>query len=46
MTMSNEPGIYVPGKLGVRIEDILAVTKDGAEVFGPRALSIEQPFGE
>ena len=45
MTMSNEPGVYIPGKLGVRIEDIVAVTKDGAEVFGARALSLEQPFG-
>ncbi|MBX7081648.1 MAG: Xaa-Pro peptidase family protein [Nannocystaceae bacterium] len=35
MTMSNEPGIYVPGAFGVRIEDILLVTRDGADVFGP-----------
>ena len=34
MTLSNEPGIYLPGKLGLRIEDIVAVTADGAEVFG------------
>lgn len=45
MTMSNEPGIYVKGKLGVRIEDIVAVTRDGHEVFGPRATSLEEPFG-
>lgn len=45
MTMSNEPGIYIKGKLGVRIEDIVAVTKDGAETFGPRAMSLEEPFG-
>ena len=45
MTMSNEPGVYIPGKLGVRVEDIVAVTRDGAEVFGPRALSLELPFG-
>lgn len=45
MTMSNEPGIYVPGRFGVRLEDIVAVTEDGAEVFGPRAQSLERPFG-
>ncbi len=46
MTMSDEPGIYEPGRFGVRIEDIVAVTEDGAEVFGPRALSLlEAPFG-
>ncbi|MGX6447408.1 M24 family metallopeptidase [Patulibacter sp. S7RM1-6] len=28
-----EPGVYVPGKHGVRIEDLMAVTADGADVF-------------
>jgi Xaa-Pro aminopeptidase len=31
MTFSVEPGIYLPGKFGVRLEDILQVTDDGAE---------------
>ena len=31
MAFSIEPGIYIPGELGVRIEDIVAVTADGAE---------------
>jgi len=31
MTFSIEPGIYVPGEWGMRIEDIVAVTADGVE---------------
>ncbi|MBA3547120.1 MAG: aminopeptidase P family protein [Nannocystis sp.] len=44
-TMSNEPGLYLPGEFGIRLEDIVAVTEDGAEVFGPLAESLERPFG-
>ena len=28
-----EPGIYLPGKLGVRLEDDVLVTKDGAKIL-------------
>ena len=31
MTFSDEPGIYLPGRFGVRIEDQLVVTDGGAE---------------
>jgi Xaa-Pro aminopeptidase len=33
MVFSDEPGIYIPGKFGVRIEDILICSEDGAESF-------------
>jgi Xaa-Pro aminopeptidase len=32
-TISVEPGVYLPGKLGVRIEDLVAVTDDGCEIL-------------
>lgn len=33
MTFSIEPGVYLPGKFGVRVEDLVLVTKDGCEVL-------------
>ena len=40
--VSVEPGVYVPGRFGVRIEDLVAVTDDGCEVFSslPKQLSV------
>lgn len=34
MTFSDEPGIYLRGRFGIRLEDIVAVTETGAEHFG------------
>lgn len=45
-TMSNEPGIYLPGEFGIRLEDIVAVTEDGVEAFGPLSESLDRPFGD
>lgn len=37
-----EPGVYLPGQVGVRIEDLVAVTADGADVLNglPKALTV------
>lgn len=34
MVMTIEPGIYLPGKFGVRIEDTTFVRPDGCEIVG------------
>ncbi len=34
MTFSNEPGIYIYGEFGVRIEDCMVVTEDGGRILG------------
>lgn len=45
MTFSDEPGIYIRGEFGVRLEDDMHITEDGAQLFTPRSPSIEHPFG-
>ena len=40
--VSAEPGIYLPGKFGVRIEDVMVLRSDGAEIItrAPKALLV------
>lgn len=45
MTFSDEPGIYIPGEFGMRCEDIMAITENGAELLTGQAHSLERPFG-
>lgn len=33
MVIANEPGIYLPGRYGIRIEDTILVTKEGCEIL-------------
>ena len=42
MVFSDEPGIYLAGRFGVRIEDLICVTEDGREVLNsfPRDLEV------
>lgn len=44
MTFSDEPGIYLRGQFGVRLEDELHILEDGAELFTPQSPSPEHPF--
>ena len=44
MTFSDEPGIYIRGEFGVRLEDDMHILADGAELFTPQSPSIEDPF--
>jgi Xaa-Pro dipeptidase len=43
MCFSNEPGLYLPGKFGVRIEDCFHMTDSGPVWFSKPQISIEYP---
>lgn len=44
ITTSNEPGIYIRGEFGIRLEDDMHITESGAELFTPQSPSLEDPF--
>jgi len=46
MTFSDEPGIYLRGEFGIRLEDDMYITEDGARLFTPPSPSLETPFAK
>jgi Xaa-Pro aminopeptidase len=44
MVFSDEPGIYIRGEFGVRLEDDMHITESGAELFTLQSGSLEKPF--
>lgn len=45
MCLSNEPGIYLPGEFGVRLEDCLYMTEQGPQWFTVPPESLAKPLG-
>src|SRR5579859_4906865 len=44
MCFSDEPGVYIRGEFGVRLEDDMHITENGAELFTPQSPDLEHPF--
>ncbi|MBF6023413.1 aminopeptidase P family protein [Lysobacter niastensis] len=44
MCFSDEPGIYIPGEFGIRMEDCWYMTETGPKLFTELARSIEDPI--
>ncbi len=44
MTFSDEPGIYLSGEFGMRLEDELVISEDGAYLLTPQSPSLTEPF--
>jgi Xaa-Pro dipeptidase len=45
MCFSNEPGLYLPGMFGVRLEDCFHMTAMGPKFFSTPPVGIDAPFG-
>lgn len=45
MCFSNEPGIYIPGQFGIRLEDCFHMTEAGPKYFSEPPPSLDKPFG-
>ena len=45
MCFSDEPGLYLPGKFGVRLEDCFHMTDAGPRWFSEPPKSLDAPFG-
>ena len=45
MVFSDEPGVYIRGEFGVRLEDDMVITQNGAELMTTQSPSLEDPFG-
>jgi Xaa-Pro dipeptidase len=44
MCFSDEPGLYIYGEFGVRLEDCLYMSEDGPRLFTPLSRSLDEPF--
>ncbi len=44
MVFSDEPGIYITGKFGLRLEDCMVITDGGAALFTPQSPNLDNPF--
>jgi len=45
MCFSDEPGIYIPGEFGVRLEDCIHLTEQGPQWFSKPPVSLDKPMG-
>jgi Xaa-Pro dipeptidase len=44
MCFSDEPGLYIPGEFGIRLEDCWYMTEAGPKLFTPLARSLDEPI--